>query len=141
MKYIKPLFLAIIVSFSIGSCKNQTSVNEHAQVNSNGEDIQVYYFHFSTRCATCNAVENETKLALETYFPDHLSNGTLEFASYNMDEEDGETLAKSLHVSSQTLLLVQGEYRLDLTKEGFMNARTNPDRFREIIKTTIDKLL
>ena len=50
-------------------------------------------------------------------------------------------MAETLHVSGQTLLIVKGETQVNLTNEGFMNARTNPTKFHEIIKAQIDKLL
>ncbi len=53
----------------------------------------------------------------------------------------GRSMARALEVSGQTLLLVKGETRVNLTNEGFMNARTNPAKFHEILKTQIDKLL
>ena len=50
-------------------------------------------------------------------------------------------MAQALKVSGQTLLLVKGEHQVNLTNEGFMNARTNPTKFHEILRTQIDNLL
>ena len=67
--------------------------------------------------------------------------GTVGFVSLNLEEDEGEKMAEALHVSGQTLLIVKGENQVNLTNEGFMNARTNPDKFHEILKTQIDNLL
>jgi hypothetical protein len=140
MKLLKSSLLIMFVAMSIFSCNAQTSENQKTK-NAISEDVQVYYFHNTKRCATCNAVENETKMALEMFFEDNMKAGTIEFNSLNLEEDEGKEMAQSLHVSGQTLLIVKGETQVNLTNEGFMNARTNPTKFHEIIKTQIDKLL
>ena len=135
------MFVALILF----GCKSpttdtQTSENQSAAFVQS-DDIQVYYFHNTKRCATCNAVENETLMALELFYKEKFEAGTIEFSSLNLEEEEGEAMAKSLQVSGQTLLLVKGETQVNLTNEGFMNARTNPTKFHEILRTQIDNLL
>jgi hypothetical protein len=140
MKILKTILPILFVALALSSCKapkpeNQTS----AAVQS--DDIQVFYFHNTKRCATCNAIEEETKMALETFYEENLKAGTIEFTSLNLEETEGEAMAETLQVSGQTLLLVKGGTQVNLTNEGFMNARTNPTKFHEILKTQIDKLL
>jgi len=140
MKMLKSSLLIMFVAMSLFSCSAQTSENQKTE-NAISEDVQVYYFHNTKRCATCNAVENETKVALEMFYEDKMKAGTMDFTSLNLEEDEGKEVAQSLHVSGQTLLIVKGETQVNLTNEGFMNARTNPTKFHEIIKTQIDKLL
>ena len=64
-----------------------------------------------------------------------------DFISLNLEEDEGAEMARVLKVSGQTLLIVKGETKVNLTNEGFMNARTNPDKFHEILRTQIDNLL
>ena len=140
MKLFKFSLLIMFVAASLFACNTQTTENQTTE-NVLSEDVQVYYFHNTKRCATCNAVENETMVALEMFYEDKLKAGTIDFTSMNLEEDEGKTMAQTLHVSGQTLLIVKGETKLNLTNEGFMNARTNPTKFHEIIKTQIDKLL
>ena len=140
MKMLKFSLLIMFVAMSLFSCNAQTSENQKTE-NAISEDVQVYYFHNTKRCATCNAIENETKVALEMFYEDKMKAGTMDFNSLNLEEDEGKEMAQSLHVSGQTLLIVKGETQVNLTNEGFMNARTNPTKFHEIIKTQIDKLL
>ena len=98
--------------------------------------VQVYYFHFNTRCETCRAVESETKLDLQILFGDDV-----EFQAVNLDEKAGEAKGKELGVESQVLLVVKGEKRIDLTNDGFLYALTNPNKFRGIIEENIKPLL
>ena len=140
MKALKPSLLFLCIAMMLFSCKPQTKENQTSEsVVSN--DVQVYYFHNTKRCATCNAVENETKVALEMFYKDQMTAGTMEFTSLNLEEDQGKEMAQSLRVSGQTLLITKGDTHVNLTNEGFMNARTNPSKFHEILKTQIDKLL
>jgi hypothetical protein len=138
MKFLKSTFL--IIAVSLFACNAQTSEGKKTK-DVISENIQVYYFHNTKRCVTCNAVENETKLAMEMFYKDSMKAGIIEFTSMNLEENEGKDMAQSLRVSGQTLLIVKGETQVNLTNEGFMNARTNPTKFHEIVKSQIDKLL
>lgn len=140
MNFLKPSFLILLAALSFVACNTQSKESpKGGEVIS--EDVQIYYFHNTNRCATCNAVEDETKVALEMYYKDKVEAGTVGFVSLNLEEDEGAEMAKVLHVSGQTLLIVKGENQVNLTNEGFMNARTNPNKFHEILKTQIDNLL
>ncbi len=145
MKTLKPSFLLMFVALILFGCnapttEKQTSDNQTSE-NVISDDIQIYYFHNTKRCATCNAVEDETLMALELFYKENIEAGTIEFTSLNLEEEEGETMAQTLKISGQTLLLVKGETQVNLTNDGFMNARTNPSKFHEILRTQIDNLL
>lgn len=105
------------------------------------ETIDVYYFHFTKRCLTCNAVESETINALEKYYAEEMNTGKISFTSLNLDTKEGKKTADGLKISGQTLLIVKGETKVDLTSQGFMQARSNPEKLHAIIKTKIDELL
>ena len=67
MKLLKSSLMIMFVAVSFVSCNAQTSEDQKEQ-SIITEDIQVYYFHNTARCATCNAVESETKIALEMFY-------------------------------------------------------------------------
>ena len=139
MKAIKLMFLTVAV-VSLSACNTQTSPDQNTSV-ANTDELQVYYFHFTKRCATCNAVENEARVALEMFYSYQMKEGNIAFTSLNLEEGDGKEMAESLKISGQSLLLVKGDQMVNLTNEGFMNARTKPDKFHEILKSNIDNLL
>lgn len=116
-----------------GPC-NQVSTCPSAQKEQSA--VQVYYFHFTSRCATCKAVEAEAQQDVKELFGDKVS-----FAAYNLDTKEGEQKGKELGVNSQTLLVVKGAKKINLTNEGFMYARTNPEKFKKIIEEKIQPLL
>ena len=98
--------------------------------------VEMYYFHFNTRCETCLAVESEAQLDAQLLF-----GGDVKFTAVNLDEKNGEEIGKKLGVNSQTLLVVKGNTKINLTNEGFLYALTDPDKLREIIEEKIKPLL
>ena len=98
--------------------------------------VEVYYFHMTRRCLTCQAVEKVTKEALNEYY-----GNKVHFAGYNLDEDTGKEKSESLDISGQTLVIVSGDSKINITNEAFMYARSNPDKLKEIIKEKVDALL
>ena len=139
MKACKSILITF-VAVSLSACSAPSS-QEQKTVRTGSEELQVFYFHFTKRCATCNAVEAKTEFALETFYGDQVKDGSIVFTSLNLEEEDGKEMSDQLGVSGQTLLLVKGEQMVNLTNEGFMNARTHSGKFHQVLKTQIDKLL
>ena len=135
MKTIQVLFFALLALSMNISCSAQTNKKEETIVSSANE-VAVYYFHYTRRCATCNAVESVSKEAVAELYGDKVS-----FAGYNLEDEAGKTKGDELNVSGQTLLIVSGDTKINITNEGFLNARNNPDKLKAIIKEKIDPLL
>lgn len=133
------LFL-IMISFS-GNKAFAGSAEEPVVLSPDDEKVEVYYFHYTRRCATCNAVEDEAVKALEEFFPQKMENGEIMFLSVNIEEESNEKLVDDLGVSGQALLFVKGEQKIDLTNDAFMNARTKADKYHKQVKKTVESLL
>ena len=114
-----------------------TSTRVVAQVqNDENTGVEVYYFHFNTRCETCRAVESEAQLGVQLLFGDEVK-----FTAVNLDKKEGEAKGKELGINSQMLVIVKGDKKINLTNEGFLYAQTNPDKFRKIIEEKIKPLL
>lgn len=121
--------LVLILSFSSVSFGQEPTVKEPS-------NVEVFYFHYTRRCATCNAVESVSKEALKEFYGDKIK-----MTSVNLDEETGKAKGDKLKVSGQTLLIVSGQTKINITSEGFMYARTKPEKLKEIIKSKINPLL
>ena len=124
------VFFSLLISFSLTA---QTSANNPKEDKAK---VNVYYFHFNTRCETCRAVEDESKADISMLFGKDVS-----FAAYNLDKQAGEAKGKELGVNSQSLLVVKGDKKIDLTNEGFLYALTDPEKFKKVIEEKIKPLL
>jgi len=105
------------------------------------QTIDVYYFHATRRCYSCNNVENQSKAALEKLYPKQMESGDIVFHSVNFENAEGQRLSKELQTSGITLLIVKGKEKRDLTSEGFMYASRMPEKLQESIKKAIDPML
>lgn len=101
------------------------------------EKVEVYYFHNTRRCATCQAVEEVTIEALKEYYPEQMKSGTVSFQSLNLEEDVNEPIARELRISGQTLLIIKNGEMKDLTNDAFMYATSSPDK----LKTKIQKAI
>lgn len=144
------LLFAALLSFGLNaqSCsntpKNPSAENEQAATaiddqlmaaNTKTSPVEAYYFHYSRRCVTCQAVEDVTAEALKTMY-----GGKIVLKSINLDEKGHEALVKRLGINGQTLLVVKGDKKTELTNDGFMYARSNPEKLKEAIKKAVDAL-
>ncbi len=130
-KVILLSFTLLMMSCLVSNAQTTTKNTKSAAV----DKVEAYYFHLSARCITCQAVEAEAKKDLEALY-----GGKVSFKSINLEEDASKALAEKLKISGQTLLLVKGETKVNITNEGFMYARTNPVKFKSIIKEKVDKL-
>lgn len=123
------------------SCSAQTSDKEVKATGSNSDKIEAYYFHFTARCVTCNTIEAKAKENLESLYPQHVKSGLLSFQSVNLDDASNKPLAKKLGIAGQTLILVKGDEKINITNEGFMYAMVKPEKFKEVINEKVEFLL
>lgn len=98
--------------------------------------VTAYYFHATRRCATCQAVEKVSKEYINANYE-----GKVTFISINREEDQNSELVEKYEIAGQTLLIVFGDEVVNLTTEAFLNARTNPEKLENLIKSTIDERL
>ena len=129
------IFIVTALSMNF-SCHAQADNNENNTEVSKADEIEVFYFHYTRRCKTCKAVEDVSKETVAELYGDMIS-----FTSFNLDEPEGKEKSQDLGVSGQTLLIVNGDTKINITNEGFMYARSNPEKLKQIISKKINPLL
>jgi hypothetical protein len=135
------LILAITLLIPFLSVNAQSTKKEVKTSENSSDKIEAYYFHFTARCVTCRTIEAKAKENLEVLYPNQVKQGLITFQSINLEEASSKPLAEKFGVSGQTLLLVKGDQKINLTNEGFMYAVAKPEKFKEIINEKVDGLL
>jgi len=102
--------------------------------------VSVYYFHFSVRCTTCHAVEDNSKDALTSLYPEKVKMGEYAFKAVNLDDASSKTIAKKLGVGGQTLLVVCDDKKIDLTNKVFLYAQ-DVNKIKAEIKKAVERVL
>jgi thiol-disulfide isomerase/thioredoxin len=142
-------YLLTLISFFtfMVSCSNNEQNNESedkvAEETNNEtltdivkvEKASLVYFHFTKRCATCNAIKSVSEEVAETFAD------KADYIEYNLDEADGEEMGEKMNADGQTYYLVYGDNKIDLTEEAFLNAKSNPDKFKAILKEKLEAVL
>jgi len=139
MRKLFLLSFALITLVGI-SCNSQTNQKSVASVTKS-DNVEVYYFHTTIRCVTCKTVEAEARKNVEMLYTDKVKAGKISFTSLNLEEATGRSMGEKLGVNSQTLLIVNGDQKINITNEGFLYAVSQPQKFTEVMKSKIDPLL
>ncbi|MRT93510.1 nitrophenyl compound nitroreductase subunit ArsF family protein [Ancylomarina sp. 16SWW S1-10-2] len=137
------LFLLVgIVAVSAQCCNESSTCNTASKTTSccsatpKSNDVTAYYFHATRRCATCQAVEAVSKEAIKEYYGDKVV-----FKSINRDEAQNKSLVAQYKISGTALLIIKGDKMVNLTNDAFLNARNNPDKLKNKLKSTIDSMM
>ena len=133
---ISVTLLLLLSVFTVDAVKTQKTT-----IVTNAAKVEVYYFHFTRRCVTCQAVETETQKIIATLYPTQYKAGKITFKSINLDEKESKVMAEKCKAEGQSLLIISGNKRLDLTDTGFMYAKSNPEKLKTELKKAIDPLL
>jgi hypothetical protein len=140
MKTLRLIIATLLIAPFI-ACSAQPSDKEVKAASVNSDKIEAYYFHFSARCVTCKNIELKAKENLEVLYPQQFKNGLITFQSVNLDDAANKPLAQKLGIGGQTLMLVKGNDKINITNEGFMYAMVKPEKFREVINEKVELLL
>jgi len=136
-KHISIIIVAVIIS-SFFSANSQTT--KATKVISKPSKVEVYYFHYTRRCVTCQAVETETQKSILALYPLQAKKGLITFKSINLDDKSSESIATRCKAEGQSLLITSSNKRVDLTDKAFMYAKSNPVKLKAELKKTIDPL-
>jgi hypothetical protein len=130
----------VLITLAGVSCSAQTNQKPVSPVSLNN-DVELYYFHMTTRCVTCKTVEAEARKNVEMLYADQVKAGKISFTALNLEEATGKSMGERLGVNSQALLIVKGDQKINITNEGFLYAVSQPQKFTEVMKSKIDPLI
>jgi len=142
------MLLAIGIVF-IG-CKQQSGEKQNVADRSSMDTknrqnqnlkLQIYYFHTTHRCPTCNSIEANLKQVLNQYFNEQVSDGTINFKTICVDDNSNIAIVEKYKASGIALHFIQYKNGLetdnDLTEYAFMHSLNNSDVFKTNLKDSI----
>lgn len=143
------LILALAVCLGLTACgikgSGKSDPATGVQPQETKDRVEILYFHGKKRCATCLAIERNTKEAVEARFADELQNGTVVFKIIDLSKTENEKIAEKYGVTWSSLFISEWkdgkETYENLTEYAFANARTAPDTFKNGVLGKIDQLL
>ena len=109
------------------------------------DGVEVLYFHGKQRCATCQAIEKETKALIDSQFIDAVKSGKVRFRVVDITKTENEALADKYEITWSSLVIVKYDNGKDtsenLTKFAFANANINPSLFKKELAAKIHQML
>jgi len=94
---MRKLFLiSFVMIVLVGISCNSQNKQKPATAISDNNDVEVYYFHMTTRCVTCKTVEAEARKNIEMLYPAQVKAGKITFIALNLDEASGKTFGEKL---------------------------------------------
>jgi thioredoxin-related protein len=147
-------YLLLLVSFIVLSCKqsaqNQDYISDStANANQLAQNpnlkLQIYYFHATHRCKTCNSIENNVKKVLDDNYKEQMAKGIINLKVLCVDDEANKALAEKYEAAGASLHLVKIENGVekdnDLTDFAFSYSNVEPDLFLKGMKDTVQSII
>lgn len=135
---MKKWYLLASLALLLLSCGNTSQTTDTHAVNDG--KLHIYYFHTAKRCPTCLAIEQATEQLLQTHYVQHLGDKIV-YQTVNLSDPQNATLANTYQVAWSSLILHRDTLRIDLTQEAFAYARTEPERFQQLLNEHIQQLI
>ena len=137
------MFMMAALCIGLAACGGGNTKQSAAPARENG--VEVLCFHGKQRCATCVAIERETKAVIDGQFADAVADGALEMRIIDITQPENEAIAEKYEITWSSLVVVKytdGEEQAEnLTTFAFANARNNPETFRSELTGKLRKLL
>lgn len=120
-KIISILTLLFLITIITG-CDHQTTsekdtnqVNKKAKANSpidsyssniqTAEKLEIYYFHRTARCNTCNTIGQYVKETIEQKYDDQIKNEKIYYQELNIDLAENKEIADKYQASGSSLYI------------------------------------
>lgn len=145
---MKKILFLLAACFTFSACsmnaKNGTEAQTQKEVTVK-DHVEVLYFHGKQRCATCIAIESNTKAAMEENFAEQLKRGEVVFKVIDISKKENEKMAEKYEVTWSSLFVVKykhgQETRENMTEFAFGNARKSPDVFKAGVVKAVNEML
>lgn len=142
---MKKLLIMSLLCLAAVACGNGSGKKTETEKQSTEDRVEILYFHGKQRCATCIAIEQETKAVMETAYAEELKDGRLVFRIIDISQKENEAIADKYQVTWSSLFICKwkdGKEKYEnLTEFAFANARTSPDKFRTDLTEKIREYL
>ena len=141
MKQMKHFLILFALMIGLTACAADAQKKEETPK----DGVEVLYFHGKQRCATCQAIEKETKALIDSQFADAVKSGKVRFRVVDITKAENEALADKYEIIWSSLVLVKydngKETSENLTQFAFANARSNPAQFKKELAAKINQML
>lgn len=152
MNIVKYFSLIFVVLFLLGSCSQLASSGKEenpfvSNIAENLEDypVRVLAFHLTNRCPLCLTIEKKVRETVLVEYREQVENGQIKLYVLNVERTENHKTAEAYFAFGSALFVSSGSgennHTSDITNDAFLYAETNPERFLEILRSTINQHL
>ena len=81
------------------------NTTQETSVKKIADKIEVYYFHRTARCYSCNTLSQYTRETIEQKFSEEIESGKIEFKEINIDLPENKGVATKFQASGSSLFI------------------------------------
>ena len=97
--------IAYVVYREVAGKESVAAAQAPAAVAQKADPLTVYYFHGAKRCMTCNKIEELTRQAVAGKFAKELADGSVVFASVNVEDKDNEHFIRDFDLTVRSVVM------------------------------------
>jgi len=142
------LFFGIIL---LSGCANDSTAKPAGLQNANmtnenkikPDKVEIFLFHATQRCATCNAIGKLSKETVYEFYQPELRDGKIDFREINIDLPENKELARQFQASGSALKINVIYDNENHISEDFTVWRltSNPAQFKNYLKNKLNNIL
>ena len=100
------LFLCMVLGFALCGCtKSESASNSSVDPAPAAATLNVYYFHRTIRCPSCEKIEALGQKAVEEGFAGELATGGMQWRTINIDEPQNKHFEDDYRLQAQSVVL------------------------------------
>jgi hypothetical protein len=149
IQHTATLFIALLL---LTSCSQPASNSKDenpliAIISENIENypVRVLNFHSASRCQLCLTIEKMVKETVLLEYREQVEGGQLKLFVLNVERSENQKTAEEYFAFGSALFVSSGNaennHTTDLTNDAFLYAQTDPERFLETLRSTINQHL
>jgi len=152
MSIIKSSTTLLITLLLLASCSQPASKSKDENPlisiiaeNMENYPVRVLNFHSASRCQLCLTIEKMVKETVLMEYREQVEGGQLKLFVLNVERSENRKTAEEYLAFGSALFVSSGHaennHTTDITNEAFLYAQTDPDRFLETLRSTLNQHL
>lgn len=90
---------------SSNTVSETTNETQAQSVKNSADKIEIYYFHRTQRCYSCNTLGQYVKETIEQKFSEEIKSGRIDFREINVDLPENKEVAKKFQAGGSSLFI------------------------------------
>ncbi|MBU1164287.1 hypothetical protein KKA15_01855 [Patescibacteria group bacterium] len=117
--------------------------NLMSSANQSVDKLEVYYFHRTARCYSCNTIGQYVRETMEQKYSEQIKDGVIDFRQLNVELPENKEIAKKFQASGSSLYInriIDGQNNIEQDMNVWRLLKSE-DQFKSYLENKIDSYL